>query len=219
MSKPLTRLRRQFAAQGWRLLFSFDTTVGPGSIVEIRKRRDLNTLSSIFRYPGAKRVEILGPADVGLLDFARTHEISISAAASLIGGASVKPRLKRVKTARLSLDRPMKWYIADKIELFSSLATDPAWPESAYARRLAMNKHFLVTEVIKTRLRYTFHGEGGRFLAAEATGLGKLGSVKLESAYEWDNQFELISKAPLVVAYEAVRWRAKKGIFTTLPAG
>jgi len=218
MAKPLARLRKQFAAQGWRLLFSFDTTVSPGSIVEIRTARDLNNLSSIFKYPAAKDVAVLGPADVGLLDFTRAHQLSLGAAAELLGGVGLKPKLKNVKTATLSLDRPMKWYIEDKIELFSTLTGDPDWPASAYAERLAMKKHYLVTEVVKTKLRYTFQGLGDVALTAEATGFKNLRSVKLDTAYEWDNQYELIAKAPLVIAYEAVQWRPRKGIFRTLKA-
>jgi hypothetical protein len=218
MAKPLSRLRKQFAAQGWRLLFSFDTTVSPGSIVELKRARDLNNLSSIFKYPAAKDVAVLGPADVGLLDFTRAHQLTLDAAATLLGGAGLKPKMRNIKTATLSLDRPMKWYIEDKIELFSTLAGDPDWPASAYAERLAMKKHYLVTEVVKTTLRYTFHGLGDAALTADATGLRSLRSVKLHSAYEWDNQYELTAKAPLVIAYEAVQWRPRKGIFRTLKA-
>lgn len=218
MAKPLGRLRKQFAAQGWRLLFSFDTTVGPGSIVEIKRARDLNNLSSIFKYPAARDVAVLGPADVGLLDFTRAHELSLDAAVELLGGTGLKPKLRRVKTATFSLDRPMKWYIEDKIELFSTLTRDPDWPASPYARRLAMKKHYLVTEVVKTKLRYTFHGEGDAALTAEAAGLERLASVKLDDSYEWDNEYELTAKAPLVIAYEAVQWRPRKGVFRTLKA-
>lgn len=219
MAKPLRRLRKQFAAQGWRLLFSFDTTVEPGSIVEIKSARDLNNLSSIFKYPAARDVAVLGPADVGLLDFTRAHQLSLDAAAELLGGTGLKPRLRNVKTATLSLDRPMKWYIEDKIELFSTLTGDPDWPASPYAARLATKKHYLVTEVVKTKLRYTFLGEGDVALTAEATGLRSLRSVKLDTAYKWDNRYELVAKAPLVIAYEAVQWRPRKSIFRTLKAG
>lgn len=218
MSKPLARLRKQFAAQGWRLLFSFDTTLAPGSIVELKSRRDLNILSSIFKYPAAKSIEVLGPADVGLLDFARTHELSLGAAAELIGRSGLRSRLTNVKSATLSLDRPMKWYIGDKIELFTTLTSDPGWPASAYAERLTMKKHYLVTEVVKTKLRYTFHGQGGVTLSADATGIGRLASVGLDREYRWENRHELIAKVPLVVAYEAVQWRKRKGIFRTLRA-
>ena len=218
MAKPLKTLRRQFLQQGLHLLFSFDTSVAPGTIINMPKPRDVNNMGSIEKFPGARPLSVLGPVDVGLTDFSRVHELTVDAAAELLEGAGVAPKLKRAKTIRLALDRPRKWFIEDKIELFSKLVGDPSWPKSAQAAALAQKDHFLVTEVVRTKLRYTFHGRGEVALSASDTGLGSLAAVKLNTGYKWENDFELVAKRELVVAFEAVRWAAKKKTFQILKA-
>ena len=164
----------------------------------------------------AKDVAVLGPADVGLLDFTRAHQLTLDATVALLGGVGLKPKLRSVKTATLSLDRPMKWYIEDKIELFSRLAGDPDWPRSAQGRTLARRRHYLVSEVVRARIRYSFEGSGGMTLDAAAAGLSNLRSFGLDARYRWEGRYELASKEELVVAYEAVQWRERRGTFRTL---
>jgi hypothetical protein len=216
MAKPLRELRKQFSRQGLHLLFSFDTSIEPGLIVHIPRPRDVNHLGSIFKFPGIADTEVVGPADLGLMDFTRTHELTLGGVAELLQSPKLGGKLKKVKSVRLSLDNPQKWYIGDKIELFSILSRDLGWPDSAYAKTLARRKHYLITEIVKTKLKFTFEGTGNVALDADASGLKNLKSLKLNTDYKWENHYELASKKPLVVAYEAVRWIPGKGIFRTL---
>src|SRR6187551_3563688 len=132
MAKPLRTLQRQFLQQGLHLLFSFDTSIAPGCIIERRRARDVNLKGSIDKFK----------------------------AAELIGGGAASGSLKKARTVKLSLGNPVKFFIDDQIELFSRLLNAPAWPTSAQALTLAQRDHFLVTEVVRTKLRYTFHTEG-----------------------------------------------------------
>ena len=54
MAKPLKTLQKQFLQQGLHLLFSFDTTIAPGVIIERRRARDVNRKGSIDKVKGAK---------------------------------------------------------------------------------------------------------------------------------------------------------------------
>ena len=218
MAKPLATLRRQFARQGWHLLFSFDTSIEPGSIIERKRARDVNQLGSITAYAKLGDLELAGPADIGLLDFVRTHELSVAATAELLETNRMAAAADRAKTVRLSLDRPVKWYVADKIRLFSMLAADRDWPACPQARRLALKRHFLVTDVVRTRLRFTFEGSRGVSLDAETTGLKNLRGAELSGGFRWENRYELATKTEWTIAYEAVRWRRKPGLFETLRA-
>jgi hypothetical protein len=94
--------------------------------------------------------------------------------------------------------------------------TARAWPTSAQALTLAQRDHFLVTEVVRTKLRYTFHTEGTVALKAEATGLEDLKAANLSSTFKWDGDFELVTKKEVVVAFEAVCWNARKKVFVSL---
>lgn len=218
MAKPLATLRRQFASQGWHLLFSFDSSIEPGSIIERKRARDVNHLGSILGYTRLGELELAGPADVGLLDFVRTHELSLAATAELLEIDRVAGAADRVKTVRLSLDRPVKWSVADKILLFSLLAGDPKWPASPQARRLAMKRHFVVTDVVRTRMRFTFEGAGNVALDAAASGLKNLRAAELGAGFKWENRYELTTRTEWTIAYEAARWRRKRGLFETLRA-
>jgi len=116
----------------------------------------------------------------------------------------------------LSLGNPVKFFIDDQIELLSSLTTNPKWPTSAQALTLEQRDHFLVTEVVRTKLRYTFHTEGAVALSADATGLKDLKAVNLSSSFKWDSDFELVTKKEVVVAFEAVCWNARRKVFESL---
>ena len=110
----------------------------------------------------------------------------------------------------------MKFFVDDQIELFSRLVGAPAWPTSAQAMTLAQRDHFLVTEVVRTKLRYTFHSDGTLALSAEATGLKDLKAANLNTTFKWDNDFELVTKKEVVVAFEAVCWNARRKVFESL---
>ena len=101
MAKPLRTLQKQFLQQGLHLLFSFDTTIAPGVIIERRRARDVNRKGSIDKFKGAK-LKVLGPADLGLMEFSRVHELDVGAGAELIGGAAAS-NLKKARTVNLSL--------------------------------------------------------------------------------------------------------------------
>ncbi len=215
MAKPLRTLQKQFLQQGLHLLFSFDTSIAPGVIIERRRARDVNLKGSIDKFKGAK-LTVLGPADLGLMEFSRVHELNVEAGAELIGGGAVGSTVKRARTVKLSLGNPVKFFVDDQIELFSRLTTDPSWPTSAQALTLAQNDHFLVTEIVRTKLRYTFHAEGNVALSADDTGLKNLKAVNLGGSYKWDNDFELVTKRDVVVAFEAVCWNPRKKVFQSL---
>lgn len=215
MAKPLKTLQKQFLQQGLHLLFSFDTTIAPGAIIERRRARDVNRKGSLDKFKGA-RLKVLGPADLGLMEFSRVHELDVKSGAELIGGPSVGATVKRARTVKLSLGNPVKFFIDDQIELFSRLTSNPAWATSAQAATLALRDHFLVTEVVRTKLRYTFHSDGTVALSADATGLKNLKAVNLGSSFKWDNDFELVTKNEVVVAFEAVCWNSRKKVFETL---
>ena len=214
MAKPLRTLQKQFLQQGLHLLFSFDTTIAPGVIIERRRARDVNRKGSIDKFKGAK-LKVLGPADLGLMEFSRVHELDVGAGAELIGGAAAS-NLKKARTVNLSLGNPVKFFIEDQIELFSSLMGDRKWPTSAQAMTLAERDHFLVTEVVRTKLRYTFHTSGAVALSANATGLKDLKAANLNSSFKWDSDFELVTKKEVVVAFEAVCWNARREVFESL---
>jgi len=215
MAKPLKTLQKQFLQQGLHLLFSFDTSIAPGVIIERRRARDVNLKGSIAKFKGAK-LKVLGPADLGLMEFSRVHELDVGAGAELIGGATATATLKKARTVNLSLGNPVKFFIDDQIELLSSLTTNPKWPTSAQALTLEQRDHFLVTEVVRTKLRYTFHTEGAVALSADATGLKDLKAVNLNSSFKWDSDFELVTKKEVVVAFEAVCWNARRKVFESL---
>jgi hypothetical protein len=215
MAKPLRTLRKQFLQQGLHLLFSFDTTIAPGCIIERRRARDVNLKGSIDKFKGAK-LKVLGPADLGLMEFSRVHELDVGAGAELIGGGAARGNLKKARMVKLSLGNPVKFFIDDQIELFSRLLGAADWPTSAQAMTLAQRDHFLVTEVVRTKLRYTFHTETAVALSAEATGLKNLKASNLSSSYRWEGDFELVTKKDVVVAFEAVCWNARKKVFETL---
>ena len=214
MAKPLRTLQKQFLQQGLHLLFSFDTSIAPGCIIERRRARDVNLKGSIDKVKTAK-LKVLGPAD-GLVEFSRVHELDVGAGAELIGGGAASGKLKKARTVKLSLGNPAKVFIDDQIELFSRLLSAPAWPTSAQALTLAQRDHFLVTEVVRTKLRYTFHTEGAVAMAAEATGLKDLKAANLSTTFKWEGDFELVTKKEVVVAFEAVCWNARKKVFETL---
>ena len=109
-----------------------------------RRARDVNRKGSIDKFKGVK-LKVLGPADVGLMEFSRVHELDAGAGAELIGGAAVSSRLKRTRTVKLSLGNPVKFFIDDQIQLLSDLMRHKDWPESAQAMTLAQRDHFLVT--------------------------------------------------------------------------
>jgi len=215
MAKPLKTLQRQFLQQGLHLLFSFDTTIGPGCIIERRRARDVNLKGNIDKFKAAK-LKVLGPADLGLMEFSRVHELDAGAGGELIGGGAATGRLKKARTVKLSLGNPVKFFVDDQIELFSRLVGAPAWPTSAQAMTLAQRDHFLVTEVVRTKLRYTFHTDGTLALSAEATGLKDLKAANLNTTFKWDNDFELVTKKEVVVAFEAVCWNARRKVFESL---
>jgi len=215
MAKPLKTLQRQFLQQGLHLLFSFDTSIAPGVIIERRRARDVNQKGNINKFKGA-RLKVLGPADLGLVEFSRVHELDVKAGAALIGGATGGSTAKRARTVKLSLGNPVKFFVDDQIELFSRLTSNPSWPTSAQALTLAQNDHFLVTEVVRTRLRYTFHTDGAVALSADATGLKDLKAVNLGGSFKWDNDFELVTKKEVVVAFEAVCWNSRRKVFESL---
>jgi hypothetical protein len=215
MAKPLKTLQRQFLQQGLHLLFSFDTSIAPGVIIERRRARDVNLKGSIAKFKGAK-LKVLGPVDLGLMEFSRVHELDMKAGTELIGGGAVGSTVKRARTVNLSLGNPVKFFVDDQIELFSRLTTNPSWPTSAQALTLAERDHFLVTEVVRTKLRFTFHAEGTVALSADATGLKDLKAVNLSGSYKWDNDFELVTKKEVVVAFEAVCWNARRKVFESL---
>ena len=144
------------------------------------------------------------------------HELDVKAGAELIGGATVGSTVKRARTVKLSLGNPVKFFVDDQIELFSRLTSNASWPTSAQALTLAERDHFLVTEVVRTKLRYTFHTEGTVALSADATGLKDLKAVNLSGSFKWDNDFELVTKKEVVVAFEAVCWNARKKVFESL---
>ena len=123
MAKPLKTLRKQFLQQGLHLLFSFDTSIAPGVIIERRRARDVNRKGSIDKFKGVK-LKVLGPADVGLMEFSRVHELDAGAGAELIGGAAVSSRLKRTRTVKLSLGNPVKFFIDDLLPNLESVAQD-----------------------------------------------------------------------------------------------
>ena len=189
MAKPLRTLQKQFLQQGLHLLFSFDTSIAPGCIIERRRARDVNLKGSIDKFKAAK-LKVLGPVDLGLMEFSRVHELDVGAGAELIGGGAASGSLKKARTVKLSLGNPVKFFVDDQIELFSRLLTAPAWPTSAQALTLAQRDHFLVTEVVRTRLRYTFPRKG-RALKAEATELKDLKAANLSSTFKWEGDFEL----------------------------
>jgi hypothetical protein len=215
MAKPLRTLQKQFLQQGLHLLFSFDTSIAPGVIIERRRARDVNRKGSIDKFKGAK-LKVLGPADVGLMEFSRVHELDVGAGAELIGGAAVTANLKNARTVQLSLGNPVKFFIDDQIELLSRLTTNESWPTSAQALTLAERDHFLVTEVVRTKLRYTFHSNGTSALSANATGLKDLKAVNLSASFKWDSDFELVTKKEVVVAFEAVCWNSRRKVFESL---
>jgi hypothetical protein len=215
MAKPLRTLQKQFLQQGLHLLFSFDTSIAPGVIIERRRARDVNRKGSIDKFKGAK-LKVLGPADVGLMEFSRVHELDIGAGAELIGGAAVTANLKKARTVKLSLGNPVKFFIDDQIQLLSDLMRHKDWPTSAQALTLAERDHFLVTEVVRTKLRYTFHSDGASALSANATGLKDLKAVNLNSSFKWDSDFELVTKKEVVVAFEAVCWNSRREVFESL---
>jgi hypothetical protein len=215
MAKPLKTLKKQFLQQGLHLLFSFDTSIAPGVIIERRRARDVDRKGSIEKFKGAK-LKVLGPADLGLMEFSRVHELDVKAGAELIGGANVGSTVKRATTVKLSLGNPVKFFVDDQIELFSRLTSDPSWATSAQALTLAQRDHFLITEVVRTKLRYTFHTEGTVALSADATGLKDLKAVNLSTSFKWDNDFELVTKKEVVVAFEAVCWNARRKVFESL---
>ena len=214
MAKPLKTLQKQFLQQGLHLLFSFDTSIAPGCIIERRRARDVNLKGSIDKFKGAK-LKVLGPADLGLVEFSRVHELDVGAGAELIGG-SASGKLKTARTVNLSLGNPVKFFVDDQIELFSRLTSNANWATSAQAATLAQRDHFLVTEVVRTKLRYTFSREGNVALSANATGLEDLKSANLSTTFKWDSDFELVTKKEVVVAYEAVCWNARKKVFESL---
>jgi len=215
MAKPLKTLRKQFLQQGLHLLFSFDTSIAPGVIIERRRARDVNRKGSIDKFKGVK-LKVLGPADLGLMEFSRVHELDVGAGAELIGGGAASGSLKRARTVKLSLGNPVKFFIDDQIQLLSDLMKHKDWPTSAQALTLAERDHFLVTEVVRTKLRYTFHSSGESALSASATGLEDLKAVNLNSSFKWDSDFELVTKKEVVVAFEAVCWNSRREIFETL---
>jgi hypothetical protein len=215
MAKPLRTLQKQFLQQGLHLLFSFDTSIAPGVIIERRRARDVNRKGSIDKFKGAK-LKVLGPADVGLMEFSRVHELDVGAGAELIGGAAATANLKNARTVQLSLGNPVKFFIDDQIELLSRLTSNPSWPTSAQALTLAERDHFLVTEVVRTKLRYTFHSNGTSALSANATGLKDLKAVNLSASFKWDSDFELVTKKEVVVAFEAVCWNSRRKVFESL---
>jgi hypothetical protein len=174
----------------------------------------VNRKGSIDKFKGAK-LKVLGPADLGLMEFSRVHELDAGAGAELIGGAAAA-NLRKARTVNLSLGNPVKFFIEDQIELFSSLMGNSKWPASAQALTLAERDHFLVTEVVRTKLRYTFHTNGAVALSANATGLKDLKSANLNSAFKWDNDFELVTRKDVVVAFEAVCWNARREVFESL---
>src|SRR5262245_51329904 len=214
MAKPLKTLQKQFLQQGLHLLFSFDTSIAPGCIIERRRARDVNLKGSIDKFKAAK-LKVLGPADLGLMEFSRVHELDVGAGAELIGGAA-SGSLRKARTVKLSLGNPVKFFVDDQIELFSRLLNAPAWPTSAQALTLAQRDHFLVTEVVRTKLRYTFHTEGSVAMSAEATGLKNLKAANLSTTFKWEGNFELVTKKEVVVAFEAVCWNARKKVFESL---
>ena len=215
MAKPLKTLQRQFLQQGLHLLFSFDTSIVPGSIIERRRARDVNLKGNIDKFKAAK-LKVLGPADLGLMEFSRVHELDAGAGGELIGGGAASGNLKTARTVKLSLGNPVKFFVDDQIELFSRLMGSPAWPTSAQALTLAQRDHFLVTEVVRSKLRYTFHTQGTVALSAEATGLKDLKAANLSTTFKWDSDFELVTKKEVVVAFEAVCWKARKKVFESL---
>jgi hypothetical protein len=215
MAKPLRTLQKQFLQQGLHLLFSFDTSIVPGCIIERRRARDVNLKGNIDKFKASK-LKVLGPADLGLMEFSRVHELDVGAGGELIGGGAASGSLKTARTVKLSLGNPVKFFVDDQIELFSRLMGSPAWPTSAQALTLAQRDHFLVTEVVRTKLRYTFHTEGTVALSAEATGLKDLKAANLSTTFKWDSDFELVTKKEVVVAFEAVCWNARKKVFESL---
>ena len=215
MAKPLRTLQKQFLQQGLHLLFSFDSAIAPGVIIERRRARDVNRRGSIDKFAGAK-LKVLGPADLGLMEFSRVHELNVDAGAELLGGGTVGSKVRRARTIKLSLGNPVNFFVDDQIELFSRLTGHPKWPDSAQAKTLALRDHFLVTEVVRTKLRYTFHSEGNLAISGKDTGLGDLKAVNLSVSYKWDNDFELVTKKEVVVAFEAVCWNPRKEVFQSL---
>ena len=97
MAKPLKTLQRQFLQQGLHLLFSFDTMIAPGCIIERRRARDVNLKGNIDKFKAAK-LKVLGPADLGLMEFSRVHELDAGAGGELIGGGAATGRLKKART-------------------------------------------------------------------------------------------------------------------------
>jgi hypothetical protein len=215
MAKPLRTLQKQFLQQGFHLLFSFDTSIAPGVIIERRRARDVNRKGSIDKFKGAK-LKVAGPADLGLMEFSRVHELNVDAGAELLGGGAVGAAMRRARTIKLSLGNPVKFFIDDQIEFFSRLTGSASWATSAQAAALAQRNHFLVTDVVRTKLRYTFHGEGNVALSGDDTGLRNLKAVNLSTGYKWDNDFELVTKKEVVVAFEAVCWNPRRKVFQSL---
>jgi hypothetical protein len=215
MAKPLNTLRKQFLQQGLHLLFSFDNAIAPGAIIERRRARDVDRKGSIDKFKGAK-LTVLGPADLGLMEFSRVHELNMQAGVELLGGGAVGSALTRATTIKLSLGNPVKFFVDDQIELFSRLNANPKWPASPQATTLAQRDHFLVTEVVRTKLRYTFHANGNVALSGNDTGIKDLKAVNLSASYKWENDFELVTKGEVVVAFEAVCWNPRKKVFQSL---
>lgn len=130
--KTTQDMQKQFLQQGLHLLFSFDTSIAPGVIIERRRARDVNLKGSIDKFKGAK-LTVLGPADLGLMEFSRVHELNVEAGAELIGGGAVGSTVKRARTVKLSLGNPVSflWTIRSSCSLASQ--HDPSWPTSAQA--------------------------------------------------------------------------------------